>query len=95
MPIDLYAKENEKEDKEEDKEMTFEKLRHISEENFITPMGINPGNNFISRSKTIIEEKKDNNEDNNIINIPSSKTLEPYNKKFDFRKVGVFLKLKI
>ena len=88
MPIDLYAKENEKEDKEEDKEMTFEKLRHISEENFITPMGINPGNNFISRSKTIIEEKKDNNEDNNIINIPSNKTLKPHNKKFDFSLLG-------
>ena len=88
MPIDLYAKENEKDDKEEDKEMTFEKLRHISEENFITPMGINPGNNFISRSKTIIEEKKDNNEDNNIINIPSNKTLKPHNKKFDFSLLG-------
>ena len=88
MPIDLFAKENEKDDKEEDKEMTFEKLRHISEENFITPMGINPGNNFISRSKTIIEEKKDNNEDNNIINIPSKKALKPYNKKFDFSLLG-------
>ena len=88
MPIDLYTKENEKEDIEEDKEMTFEKLRHISEENFITPMGINPGNNFISRSKTIIEEKKDNNEDNNIINIPSKKALKPYNKKFDFSLLG-------
>ena len=88
MPIDLYTKENEKKDIEEDKEMTFEKLRHISEENFITPMGINPGNNFISRSKTIIEEKKNNNEDNNIINIPSNKTLKPYNKNFHFSLLG-------
>ena len=88
MPIDLYTKENEKKDIEEDKEMTFEKLRHISEENFITPMGINPGNNFISRSKTIIEEKKDNNEDNNIINIPSNKTLKPYNKNLHFSLLG-------
>ena len=91
MPIDFYAKENEKgkkEEKEEDEEITFERLRHISEESFITPMGNNPGNKIISRSKTFNEEKKDNNEDNNIINIPSNKTLKPYNKKFDFSLFG-------
>ena len=87
MPIDFYAKENEKEEQEEE-EMTFDKLRSISEENFITPMGNNPGNNFISRSKTINEEKKDNNEDNIIINIPLNKTLKPHNKNFDFSLLG-------
>ena len=91
MPIDFYAKENEKgkkEEKEDDDEITFEKLRHINKEKFITPMGNNPGNKIISQSKTINEEKKDNNEDNNIINILSNKTLKPYNKKFDFSLFG-------
>jgi len=75
LPIDFYEKENENEEKEEDDEMNFEKLRHISEENFNTPMGINPGNNSISHSKTNIEE---NNEDNNIINAPLNRSMNPH-----------------
>ena len=84
MPIDFYEKENEKEEKEEDEEMTFNKLKHISQENFITPMGLNPGNNFISRSKTNNEEKKDDDKDNNKIIIPPNKSFKPQNKNSDF-----------
>ena len=84
MPIDFYEKENEKEEKEENEEMTFNKLKHISQENFITPMGLNPGNNFISRSKTNNEEKKDDDKDNNKIIIPPNKSFKPQNKNSDF-----------
>ena len=62
--------------------MNFEKLRNLSEGNFITPMGINPGNNIRSLSLTNNEIKKDNNEDNNIINIPFSKTLNPETQNY-------------
>jgi hypothetical protein len=81
LPIDFYATENEKE-KKEDEKMNFDKLRNLSEGNFITPMGINQGNNIRSLSLTNNEVKKDNNEDNNIINIPLSKTLNPETQNY-------------
>jgi len=82
LPIDFYATENEKEEKE-DEEINFDKLRNLNEGNFITPMGINPGNNIRSLSLTSNEIIKDNNEDNNnIINIPLSKTLNPETQNY-------------
>ena len=89
MPIDFYANENEKEDEEEeDQEMNFEKLRNISEKKFVTPMGINSGNSFISHSMTSNEGKNDNNEDNNIFNAPLNKSMSSHIKKCDFSLFG-------
>ena len=90
MPIDFYEKENEKDEKEEDDEMTFafDKMKHLSQENFSTPMGNNPGNNIIPRSMTEDKVMKDCKEDNNIINIPLNNTLNPHIKKSGFSLFG-------
>ena len=92
MPIDFYAKENEKEEKEEKEEngeITFDILRNRSEGNFNTPMGINPGNNYISRSMTYNEVKKDSNEENNNINnLSLNKTLNLNDKNSEFSLFG-------
>ena len=89
MPIDFYANENEKQDEEEeDQEMNFEKLRNLSEQKLITPMGNNPGNNFVSRSMTSNEKNNDNIEDNNIINAPLNKSMSSQIKKYDFSLFG-------
>ena len=82
MPIDLYAEEMEEEEDDEDEEMTYDKLKRISEKKYITPMGNNPGNNFISRSITINEVKPVNNKDKNNNKIQLSKSLNPNYNKF-------------
>ena len=88
MPIDFYEKENENDEKEEDEEMKFEKLRQISEENFNTPIGNNPGNKILSHSMIYEEPKNDNNEDNNIISISLNKTMDSHIKNYDYSLFG-------
>ena len=88
MPIDFYEKENVKDEKEEDEEMTLDKLKNLSQENFITPMGINPGNNIISRSITEDKVMNGSKEDNNIINIPIRNSVNPHIKNFEFSSFG-------
>jgi hypothetical protein len=82
MPIDFYAEEKEEEEEDDDdEEMTYDKLKRISKKRYITPMGNNPGNNYMSPSMTINEVKPDINKNKNIINIPLNKSLSQSIKK--------------
>ena len=82
MPIDFYAKENENDEKEEDEEINFEKLRQINKESCNTPKGSNQENKVLSLSMTYDESKNDNNDDNNMISISLNKSLNPHIKSF-------------
>ena len=88
LPIDFYAKEEEEEDDDDDEEMTYDKLKLISQRKFITPMGNNPGNNYLSSSMTKDEVKQNKNLDNNIIKISTSKSLNLNNQNLNFGNLG-------